>query len=405
LQRSQGSGAARPRLLYLTQELPFADDAGHKIRSRQLLRALARAFDVTAAGFVDAPAAPAEARVLGLDTIAEASAIRIRRQPVRLAGAVLASLARDQPYGLAKFENRRLARRLAAHAHAQPPAIVVANVAMARYLDLFPMAQGIVDSHNIEAALWRDFSAAAPPLTRGFLRREARLLERVETAMWARAAGVIAICAEDAEVIARHAPGTRVIIAPPAVAPGTLAATRGPRADVGMLGVWSWAPNEHALEVFTKRMAPRLREAGVSIRISGPGMAAGPRQRLQRIGVEVTGRVGDVADFYGGVDQVVAPYVQGGGVRLKVLEAIAYGVPLVGTPLAFRGVLGCELPQADICGDPAALVERLLAKRARIDAARADAARLREAVLRAHDADRIGASLTSFLAGRLPGEA
>ncbi|MBL8556627.1 MAG: glycosyltransferase [Phenylobacterium sp.] len=397
-------GEARPRLLYLTQELPFADDAGHKIRSRQLIEALVRSFDVTVAGFIEDGTASSH-RLMGCRVIAERAAVRIRRQPVRLAQAIATAIVRNRPYSLGKFDNRRLFRTLRADGESASPAIVVANLAMAGYLDAFPRAVRIIDAHNVEAALWRDFQAAAPPMARPFVRREARLLEGVERAAWAGAQGVIAICAEDGRTIVSEAPDARVLVAPPALARQPPAA-RGDaqRADVGMLGVWSWAPNEHALETFAADIAPALRESGMSMRVTGPGVGASIRRRLERLGVEVTGAIPDVRDFYAAVDQVAAPYFQGGGVRLKVLEAIACEVPLVGSPLAFRGILGREATIGDVAPDTQGLVRLLLRNRADMAAARRRAGRLRQAVAAAHDPDRTAEALNGFLSARLRGD-
>jgi glycosyltransferase involved in cell wall biosynthesis len=55
-------------------------------------------------------------------------------------------------------------------------------------------------------------------------------------------------------------------------------------------------------------------------------------------GVAVAGFVPDLAAAYAEADCVVVPLVEGAGTPLKFVEALAYGMPVVATPLAARGL-------------------------------------------------------------------
>jgi glycosyltransferase involved in cell wall biosynthesis len=55
-------------------------------------------------------------------------------------------------------------------------------------------------------------------------------------------------------------------------------------------------------------------------------------------GIELKGYVEDLDGFYASVDLVVAPLLDGEGAPTKVMEALGYGVPVVGTPTGLRGV-------------------------------------------------------------------
>jgi glycosyltransferase involved in cell wall biosynthesis len=82
--------------------------------------------------------------------------------------------------------------------------------------------------------------------------------------------------------------------------------------------------------------------------VAGRALAPGPRRALEALGVEVLGYVESLEKFYASTRVVIAPYRLGGGVRLKVLEALTYGKPVVGTALAFRGISGAGgFPSAD----------------------------------------------------------
>jgi len=55
-------------------------------------------------------------------------------------------------------------------------------------------------------------------------------------------------------------------------------------------------------------------------------------------GVRVTGRVADVRPYYAQAKVAVVPFRYGGGTKLKVLEAMALGVPVVATPVGCQGI-------------------------------------------------------------------
>lgn len=54
-------------------------------------------------------------------------------------------------------------------------------------------------------------------------------------------------------------------------------------------------------------------------------------------GVRLSGYVARIEDFYDGVDLVVAPMLMGSGLKMKVAEALSFGVPVVGTAIGFEG--------------------------------------------------------------------
>jgi glycosyltransferase involved in cell wall biosynthesis len=71
--------------------------------------------------------------------------------------------------------------------------------------------------------------------------------------------------------------------------------------------------------------------------------------------------VADLRPWYGGADVVVAPLWHGGGTRIKVLEAFAYGRPLVATPLAVSGIDVRADREVLLADSPPALAEAVSA--------------------------------------------
>ena len=122
-------------------------------------------------------------------------------------------------------------------------------------------------------------------------------------------------------------------------------------APVRLLFVGSYlhAPNGEAARYLVRRLAPALRDAGFPFELTLAGRAA-PGWLLERAtdDVKVLSDVDDLAALYRQADVVLAPLAHGGGTKNKTLEAMAWGLPVLGTPQAFTG-LGALDGEAFVC--------------------------------------------------------
>jgi glycosyltransferase involved in cell wall biosynthesis len=91
---------------------------------------------------------------------------------------------------------------------------------------------------------------------------------------------------------------------------------------------------------FARQVWPHLRERQPNLifTIVGKDPAPEVRDLAQIPGIEVTGTVDDVRPFYREASAAVVPLNVGGGSRLKILEAMAAGVPVVSTTLGAEGL-------------------------------------------------------------------
>jgi glycosyltransferase involved in cell wall biosynthesis len=103
------------------------------------------------------------------------------------------------------------------------------------------------------------------------------------------------------------------------------------------VGNLTYAPNLEAAKVLVSEILPRVRARHPQATLDLVGPHAGALGDAPA-GVRIAGRVADLRPWYEGADAVVAPLWHGGGTRIKVLEALAYGRPVVATPLAVSGI-------------------------------------------------------------------
>lgn len=170
-----------------------------------------------------------------------------------------------------------------------------------------------------------------------------------ELAQLARFDAVLMIQPEDHARVARHL-GDRAILA---MHPVTL--RRQPLADrVETIGLAAsrWIANQHGMAWFLDGVWPRLRETtDVRLRVMG---SLGPRLTHPVVQcdprIEVAGVVPDLVDVYRSLDLAINPVKWGSGLKIKTVEAMGAGVPLVTTREGARG-LGSVVGRALLVAD------------------------------------------------------
>ena len=106
----------------------------------------------------------------------------------------------------------------------------------------------------------------------------------------------------------------------------------------GLIGTAAWPPTTGAVDALL-RTWPRIRAGAPAarLRIAGRGMA-GLASGDARAGVEVQDEVASASEFVDGLGVLAYPLPRGSGVKVKVLEAMASGVPVVTTEDGAEGV-------------------------------------------------------------------
>ena len=97
------------------------------------------------------------------------------------------------------------------------------------------------------------------------------------------------------------------------------------------VGNLTYAPNLEAAKALVSEILPRVRVKHPQATLDLVGPHAGALADAPAA-VRIAGRVADLRSWYEGADVVLAPLWHGGGTRIKVLEALAYGRPVVADP-------------------------------------------------------------------------
>lgn len=125
-------------------------------------------------------------------------------------------------------------------------------------------------------------------------------------------------------------------------------------------------PNRQGLEVFLKDIYPRVKEAvaGATLTILGEPPPAGLRRLMRRdASVTFKSAAADLADDLARASVAVVPLWVGSGIKIKILTALAHGLPVVTTPVGAEGIPardGAEIVVAETAENFAGAVVRLL---------------------------------------------
>ena len=184
--------------------------------------------------------------------------------------------------------------------------------------------------------------------------------------------GVIMVSPEDTEFARREYGLKKVLGDVPAgvdadyFQPGDL--RQGRAATLGFLGSMDWMPNVEAVTWFVEEVFPEVKKTvdGVNLLVIGRR----PPPPIEALAakdqdIEVTGTVDDVRPYLERCDLLVVPLLSGGGTRIKIMESLAAGLPVVSTSVGAEGlglVNGEHLLVADTAREFVAAVTQLISE-------------------------------------------
>lgn len=214
---------------------------------------------------------------------------------------------------------------------------------------------------------------------------------------------VVTLSDVDAAALRRWLPRLAVEYVPSGIDLTEWPVCRDPRAadEVLFVGNYLHPPNAEGALWLAREVWPLVRQAHPGARLTLAGREPPPAIRaLAAPDIAVPGAVDDLRPLYGRAALVAAPIFWGSGVRIKLLEALACGLPVVSTALAAEGIALRDGASALFAEQPAAFAAAIVqllgdaALRERIGTAG------RAIAERDYDAERVGERLAALYAAR-----
>lgn len=248
------------------------------------------------------------------------------------------------PYEFRWLRSRDMGKRLQRLAGRFQFDVVHADtLGLAPYVSLVPSAGTVLNHHDIESALVQRRAASEhSPLWRMFWAREAANLLAAER-RWCPLFHVNTVVSEDeGKLLKPSCKESHIRVVPNGVDIGYFT----PRQDPGgarllFCGRLDQLANKGAITFFFNSIWPQLsdRVKKIEIDVVGKNPPAWLRELSQRDPrVHVPGFVDDVRPYFQKATIFVCPITDGGGTRLKILDALAMGMPIVSTTFAASGL-------------------------------------------------------------------
>jgi glycosyltransferase involved in cell wall biosynthesis len=354
---------SRPRLLQIAPRFCGDPTAGAELRNFHLAARLALHMDVTHLGFL-----PAGAPAVAVPT-AEGETSNLRFYPVPREGAyrlrdLFHGVAGSVPFSVLNYTRPAMREVLRGLLYRESfDFILLEGVHLGEYLPLLRCGKSrplvMCDWHNIESEILRRYSQTAVGWTR---RRYARLaagkLEAYESRFVNQCDLHSVVSERDRQTLIGYGSRVPVITVENGVAVEQFTSRPGGsdprkrRFRVIFTGAMDYHANVAAVRWFAREVWPHVRAAtpGFVFTIVGRNPAPDVRALGSEPGIEVTGMVPDVRPYYAQAIAAVMPLRVGGGTRIKILEAMAAGVPVISTGPGAEGLAaipGTHFTQAD----------------------------------------------------------
>lgn len=197
----------------------------------------------------------------------------------------------------------------------------------------------IYRAHNVESDIW--FTKAAKTknlILRLFINYQGNLIGKLEKRLMEKAHNVWTISDEDQVVFKAQVPSDKY---------KTIPVGMNFRLDEKLtdekyiylmfLGKLDWDPNREGLQWFFNTIWPFVKNERLKLTVAGSGDGKWLSKYSDFINVNFLGMIDDVADLYLKSDYSIVPIQFGSGTRIKVIESISFGVPVISTQMGIQG--------------------------------------------------------------------
>jgi glycosyltransferase involved in cell wall biosynthesis len=329
------------KILYLGSKIPLPAHDGGSYASLQFIKQLSQLGTVDGI-FIETQKHPLQEGVAGkLGNYFHRLEFQKLDTSIHFWG-VISHLLRGKNYNMERFRSKAWESKLKKSLAANEYRLIIADslYAAAQLFGMQHLPPLILRAHNIEHEIWqRQSEIASNPIKRWYLKQLSSSLKKEETALFHKATSIWTMSANDTQWIYKHLPQKNTVLIPIAIEEQR--AIPSIPAEVFHLGSADWIPNQEAIQFLTT-LFQDARLSNVPLNLAGKGMDS---LSFEAKNIRNHGFVPDLNSFYSQAGILVTPIFSGSGIRVKILEAMSYGIPVITTSL---GAAGIDVEQSGI---------------------------------------------------------
>ncbi len=336
------------RILFLAHRIPFPPDKGDKIRSYHVLSYLARKHEVHLGCLVDD-----RNDLQAVERLREQlpGVIYQELRPLKKRLSMLKALMSGMPLTVNYFQSNDLRKQLRELLEQKNfDAVHVYSSSMAEYVRDMDVPIRIIDFCDLDSEKFRQYAE----LTRGPLswlyRLESRRLAAYEQRLVPHFHHILFISPEERRLFGVNGFSDKLKLMSNGVnldeyqsheLPATSETAPAGKPYLLFIGLMNYLPNIDAARWFTREVFPILKTILPELQfyiIGNHPVRAVKRLHDPAGGVFVTGYLKDLRPYIRNAEVFVAPMRIARGMQTKILEAMAYGAPVVASSAAARGI-------------------------------------------------------------------
>lgn len=360
------------KLIWFSHFIPYPPRGGSFQRSFHLLRQVARDYEVHLVAFNMHSASPEQLEEYGRELGKFCARVEFWEPSVawrsvewwaRLAFSPFSRV----PYSCLSLWSGSLAERWKLLLRATEPALVhVDSIDLGLYFLEPPTCRMVLNHHNCESAMmFRRAQQEENPFARLYLRGQAGKLQRLEQVLCPRFHGNVAVSEQDRKHLLSLAPGAHIHVVENGTDTEYFAPVPGAEEPDSLVfaGSLDWYPNVSGLEFFISQVWPLLKQRRPQLRLylAGRSPSYSLIRRAERDpAITLVPNPEDIRPWVARGAVFICPLLDGGGTRLKILDALAMGKAVVSTTLGCEGLQVTSGENILVADDPRDLAGEVL---------------------------------------------
>jgi glycosyltransferase involved in cell wall biosynthesis len=341
---------AKTRLLWFSHFVPYPPRGGPHQRSYNLLRCASESYETTLVAFNLQGETPGQLSEYEAELRKYCSSVEFWQMPIgwksaRWRARLILSPFGRAPYGCACFWSPELGAKWTRILLQHPGALVhFDSIDLALFADRAAGFRKVLNHHNCESAMAERRAEKEPnPLKKIYLRSQARKLARLEREVCPRFDVNLAVSEVDMQVLHRQSPEAHFHVVENATDTGYFVPGMAEEQPNSLIFASSfyWYPNISAIQLFIREIWPRVKLQRQGVRLYVAGMKPSDslvRWLKQDPDITVVVSPPDIRPWIARAAVFVCPMVDGGGTKVKLLDAMAMGKAVVSTSIGCEGL-------------------------------------------------------------------